>query len=72
MAIIRILKWMSSACDVFVVINNLLLKIKYKLYVSVLSTSIPFVFASIFKFIVRGPIPVTLPYVVRGGALLVN
>ena len=52
---------MSSACDVFVVINNLLLKIKYKLYVSVLSTSIPFVFASIFKFIVRGPNPGNSP-----------
>ena len=38
-------------------INSLLLKIKYKLYVSVLFTSIPFVFASIFKFIVRGPNP---------------
>ena len=39
-------------------INNLLLKIKYKLYVSVLSMSIPFVSSSIFKFIVRGPNPV--------------
>ena len=38
-------------------INSLLLKIKYKLYVSTLFTSIPFVFASIFKFIVRGPNP---------------
>ena len=42
----------------FLVINSLLLKIKHKkLYVSILVTSIPFVFASIFKFIVRGPNP---------------
>ena len=30
-----------------------LLKIKYKFYISILFTSIPFVFASIFKFIVK-------------------
>ena len=43
-------------------INNLLLKIKYKLYVSILSTSIPFfIFASLFKFIVRGPNPGNSP-----------
>ena len=35
----------------FLVINSLSLKIKYKLHVSILFTSIPFVFASIFKFI---------------------
>ena len=36
-------------------INSLLLKIKYKLFDNILSTAVPFVFASIFKFIVRGP-----------------
>ena len=46
----------------FLMINRLLLKIKYKLYVSILFTSIPFVFASIFKFIVRGPNPGDFPY----------
>ena len=40
---------------------NSLLKIKYKLYVSILFTSIPFVFAFIFKFIVRGPNPGNSP-----------
>ena len=45
-------------------INSLLLKIKYKLYVIILFTSIPFVFASISKFILLGvPIPATLPYI---------
>ena len=42
-------------------INSLLLKIKYKLYVSILFTPIPFVFALIFKFIVRGPNPSNSP-----------
>ena len=45
----------------FLVINSLLLKIKYKLYVSVLFTSIPFVFASIFQFTIRGPNPGNSP-----------
>ena len=45
----------------FLVINSVLLKIKYKLYVSILFTSITFVFASIFKFIVRGPNPGNSP-----------
>ena len=39
----------------FLMINSLLLKIKYKPYVSILFTSITFVFASCFKFILRGP-----------------
>ena len=42
-------------------INSLLLKIKYKLYISILFTSISFVFAFIFKFIVRGPNPGNSP-----------
>ena len=45
----------------FLVINSLLLKIKYKLYVSILFTSIPFVFASTLKFIVRSPNPGNSP-----------
>ena len=47
----------SKFINDFLVINSSLLKIEYKLYVSILCTSIPFVFASIFKFIVRGPNP---------------
>ena len=39
----------SKFINDFLVINSLLLNIKYKLYVTILSTSIPFVFASIFK-----------------------
>ena len=42
-------------------INSLLLKIKYKLYVSILFTSIPIVFACKFKFIARGPDPGNSP-----------
>ena len=51
----------SKFINDFLVINSLLLKIKYKLYVSILFTSIPFVFAFIFKFIVRGPNPGNSP-----------
>ena len=51
----------SKFINDFLVINSLLLKIKYKLYVSTLFTSIPFVFAFIFKFIVRGPNPGNSP-----------
>ena len=47
--------------DDFLVINSFLLKIQYKLYVNILFTSIPFVFTSIFKFIVRGPNPGNSP-----------
>ena len=47
----------SKLINYFLVINSLFLKIKYKLYVSILFTIIPFVFAFIFKFIVRGPNP---------------
>ena len=39
----------------FIIFFYFLLKIKYKLYVSILFTSIAFVFASIFKFIFKGP-----------------
>ena len=45
----------------FLVVNSLLLKVKYKLCVSTLFTSIPFVFASIFKFILRGLNPGNSP-----------
>ena len=51
----------STFVNDFLVINSLLLKIKYKLYVSILLTSILFVFASTFKFIVRGPNPGNSP-----------
>ena len=53
--------YLNKFINDFLVINSLLLKINYKLCVSILFTSIPFVFAFIFKFIVRGPNPGNSP-----------
>ena len=55
--IVRRKFFFSKFINDFLVFNSLLLKIKYKLYVSMLFTSITFVCAFIFKFIVRSPNP---------------